>query len=89
MYLVFSPFMKRPFLFLQAVLLLTLGSAFPQVADSSSPTPAVSQSASPTPRKIVAGVYINQPFAFQTAEGYEGFCVDLWKQIAADLGVST
>jgi len=88
MYLVFSPFMKRPFLFLQAALLFTFSSVFAQTATSPSPTPALSQTASPAPKKIVAGVFINQPFAFQTAEGYEGFCVDLWKQISADLNLS-
>jgi len=85
MYLVFSPFMKRPFLFLQAVLLLTLGSAFPQVADSSSPTPALADASLPTHRKLLVGVFIVQPFAFKTQDQYGGFCVDLWKAIAADL----
>ncbi len=85
MYLVFIPFMKRAFLFLYTALLVTLGTAFAQTLPS--PTPTLSQEASPIPRKIVAGLYINQPFAFDTKDGYEGFCVDLWKQIAADLNL--
>jgi polar amino acid transport system substrate-binding protein len=71
---------------LLATLFLTFALPVTQAEDSApSPTnPAAGD------RKIVAGVYINEPFGYTTKEGdYTGFCVDLWKEISADLGVST
>ena len=41
-----------------------------------------------TGKKLRVGVYINQPFGYKGKEDYEGFCVDLWKEIAADLNQS-
>ncbi len=39
-------------------------------------------------KKLLAGVYLNEPFVIATKEDYAGFSVDLWKGIAADLGLS-
>ncbi len=39
----------------------------------------------PVLTKLRVGVYLNQPFAYRTKEDCQGFCVDLWKEIAADL----
>ena len=39
-------------------------------------------------KKLRVGVFINQPFGYKGKVDYQGFCVDLWKEIAADLGLS-
>lgn len=41
--------------------------------------------ASTVPKKLRFGIYLNAPYASETKEGYEGFCIDLWKVIAAEL----
>jgi polar amino acid transport system substrate-binding protein len=33
------------------------------------------------------GVYINEPFVIRKGDEYGGFCIDLWKACAADLGL--
>lgn len=81
--------MKHLLLLLHAAVLLTLGTSAAQTTDASSPTPTPWQNASPLGKKLRVGVYINQPFGYTTKEGdYTGFCVDLWKEMTTDLGVS-
>ena len=83
--------MKRLRFFLFTLLLLTLGSSIgisaTQVADSPSPIPEAQTNSSPAlvGKKLVVGIYINQPFAYRDQGEYTGFCIDLWKEIAADL----
>jgi len=45
---------------------------------------AATTSATSAPLKV--GVYIQEPFVLQTSRGYEGFSMDLWNEIAGDLG---
>jgi ABC-type amino acid transport substrate-binding protein len=40
-----------------------------------------------TGKKLRVGIYLNQPFGYEDKGGYSGFCVDLWKEIAADLSI--
>lgn len=49
------------------------------------PCSAVGQpSSAQSPLKV--GIYVHEPFVLQTNQGYQGFSVDLWKEIAGDLG---
>jgi len=62
---------------------------FSRAADAPLPQPDVLANPSGEPaKKIMVGVYINQPFAYQDQGDYTGFCIDLWKQIAANLNLS-
>jgi len=45
---------------------------------------AATSSTPPAPLKV--GVYVHEPFVLATSRGYEGFSMDLWKEIAGDLG---
>jgi polar amino acid transport system substrate-binding protein len=79
--------MKHPFLLILAALLFGQSVASAQSADTPLTTPTPQQPNPLLPRTLVAGVYINEPFCYQTKDGYTGFCVDLWKEIAADLNL--
>ncbi len=35
---------------------------------------------------IKVGVYVDEPFVTADGKAYRGFCIDLWKEVAADLG---
>jgi ABC-type amino acid transport substrate-binding protein len=81
--------MKHPFFLLLTALLVSLSSVTAQSPDIPLATPTPLQPALPLAKKLRVGVYINEPFGFTTKEGdYTGFCVDLWKEMSADLGVS-
>jgi polar amino acid transport system substrate-binding protein len=54
-----------------------LWTASPSTA---SPSPSVPQQ----PLKV--GIYVHEPFVLQSGQGYQGFSIDLWKEIAGDLG---
>lgn len=71
--------MKHLPLLLPAVLLFTVATCLAVTTNTTAP-------ANPVGKKITAGIYLNQPFADLNKEDYQGFCVDLWKEIAADLG---
>jgi len=49
------------------------------------PCAVMAQSSAPqSPLKV--GVYVHEPFVLKTGHGYQGFSMDLWKEIAGDLG---
>ena len=71
-----------PILFFSALALCMTPSA------QSSPThPDATTTPAVAGKKLRVGVYINPPFGYKGTEDYAGFCVDLWKAIAADLGL--
>ncbi|MEI6322865.1 MAG: transporter substrate-binding domain-containing protein [bacterium] len=78
--------MKPFFSLIHAILLLSLGTCVELRAEPS-PVSALPLKTLSGKRKLVVGVYINQPFAYQNKEGYQGFCIDLWKEIAANLNL--
>jgi polar amino acid transport system substrate-binding protein len=59
------------------ILAALLLSAITPVASAQSPT-------SQAPLKV--GVHVHEPFVLQSGQEYQGFSIDLWKEIAADLG---
>jgi polar amino acid transport system substrate-binding protein len=79
--------MKHFLLLIYAILFLTLGTCMAQPADDPIPTPKPQPTPAPSGKKLQVGLYLNQPFANKTLEEYDGFCVDLWKEIAADLNM--
>lgn len=42
--------------------------------------------ASNTSRPLRVGIYVHEPFVISTGGGYGGFSIDLWKEIAGELG---
>lgn len=63
---------------LLTVLILGLDSFPVQGADASSNN---------APLKV--GVYVDNPFVIANEKAYRGFCIDIWKEVAADLGKSS
>ena len=74
-----SPFLHRLILVPSALLLLT-GMLFNRVHGETS-------SSSPEPSVLRVGVAVDEPFDFKKEGVYQGFCIDLWQAIAADLGL--
>jgi ABC-type amino acid transport substrate-binding protein len=78
--------MKRLLLILQTLFLLSLGTCAAQITASNN---ALTNSiATPRHGKVIVGVYLNEPFVTKSGDDYQGFCIDLWKAIAADLGLT-
>jgi ABC-type amino acid transport substrate-binding protein len=65
--------------FISFLFCCTLGAATEPILQKNAPT--LSE------KKLLAGVYLDEPFVTASKEGYTGFSVDLWKAIAADLGL--
>ncbi|MBL0371362.1 transporter substrate-binding domain-containing protein [Rhizobium sp. KVB221] len=42
-----------------------------------------------TPRTVTAGLYVNPPFVTEDHGKFSGMAVDLWKALAAELGIQT
>jgi len=53
---------------------------------AAAPSVAIAQSSATPQPPLKVGVYVHEPFVLQSAEGYQGFSIDLWKEIAGDLG---
>jgi polar amino acid transport system substrate-binding protein len=51
------------------------------------PCAASTPASSPAPQvPLKVGVYVHEPFVLATGQGYRGFSMDLWREIAGDLG---
>ena len=55
---------------------------FPAAAPCAVTTPSSTQPQTP----LRVGIYVYEPFILKTSQGYEGFSMDLWKEIASELG---
>lgn len=80
--------MKHLLLLFHFIGLFALGTCRAQTVDNSTLTPKPQLIPAPLGKKLQVGLFINQPFANQNKEECNGFCVDLWKEMAADLGQS-
>jgi len=50
------------------------------------PIPLLGADAPATNAPLKVGVYVDEPFVVADGKAYRGFCIDLWKDVAADLG---
>ena len=79
--------MKRILTSFRISLFLVFGICLVPADKASATQPDTTPTPSIAGKKLRVGVYINQPFGYKGKEDYEGFCVNLWKEIAADLGL--
>jgi ABC-type amino acid transport substrate-binding protein len=50
-------------------------------------TPSLATAQTTSPRQhLKVGVYVHEPFVIESEKGCRGFSIDLWKEIAGDLG---
>ncbi len=76
-----------PLLVLVALLLAMAPLTSKGAEAAPSPSPVQDTPKAIAGKKLRVGVYLNQPFCYEDKGDYAGFCVDLWKGIAADLSV--
>jgi ABC-type amino acid transport substrate-binding protein len=55
---------------------------FPAAAPCAVTTPSSTHPQTP----LRVGIYVHEPFILKTSQGYEGFSMDLWQEIASELG---
>jgi len=65
------------------LLSLLIASSCLTIVRATDPLPQLPST--PAQKRIQVGVFLIQPFAFKSQEDYSGFCVDLWRKIAADM----